>query len=299
MIDDIKLFADSLGVCTTEYAPMSRYTSFKVGGPARLLIEPDSIDNLSKILKFCKEQNEKPVIIGNGTNVLFDDEGTDKTVIRINSKMSKVEFCGNDMIKASSGANLSAVCAKALEYGLSGFEFAYGIPGSVGGAVYMNAGAYGGEIKDIMLFSNHLDSNGEKGSFDSNEADFSYRHSAYCDNDCVITSAVFKGETENPEVIKAKMDDVLRRRKAKQPLEYPSAGSTFKRPEGNFAGALIEQCGLKGKSIGGAKVSEKHAGFIINEGNATAKDIKNLIDFIRETVYKETGVELVPEVKII
>jgi len=280
-------------------APMSKYTSFKIGGPAKVLIEPNSVDSLSEILKACFKENVKPIVLGNGSNVIVKDEGINGVVIMMGSAFSKIEYCGNNMVKAQAGANLATLCKFALEYNLTGLEFAYGIPGTVGGAAFMNAGAYGGEMKDVVMVVNHMNLKGERGSFQGSQLDFSYRHSAYVNSDLIITSVIFYLDTENPEGIKNKMEDFLRRRKAKQPLEYPSAGSTFKRPEGFFAGALIEECGLKGYSVGGAAVSEKHAGFVINKDNATAKDVLDLIDHIQKTVNDSKGVLLEPEVRII
>ena len=190
------------------------------------------------------------------------------------------------------------LCRFALQNSLSGLEFAFGIPGSCGGAAFMNAGAYGGEMKDVLFKCDHIDENGERGSLSGDELNLSYRHSAYSENGCTITGLYLKLKKGNPDEIKAKMDDFLQRRKDKQPLEYPSAGSTFKRPEGYFAGALIEECGLKGKQVGGAQVSEKHAGFIINKGGATCTDILELCKICSETVYKQKGVKLEMEIRV-
>ena len=190
------------------------------------------------------------------------------------------------------------VCRVALENGLSGLEFAYGIPGSCGGGAFMNAGAYGGELKDVMFRCDHIDENGNKGSLEGDELKLSYRHSAYYDNGCVVTGVYFKLRKADKEEIKAKMNDFMGRRRDKQPLEYPSAGSTFKRPEGNFAGALIQQCGLMGTSVGGAEVSTKHAGFVINKGGATCKDVLDLCKKVADTVKAEKGVDLEMEVRV-
>ena len=194
---------------------------------------------------------------------------------------------------------MSRVCNFALENGLTGLEFAFGIPGSAGGAAYMNAGAYGGEMKDVLVECRHIDSNGNFGSLRGEELGLAYRTSAYEHNGYIITTLVMKLSKGNKDEIRAKMQELLQRRKDKQPLEYPSAGSTFKRPEGYFAGALIEECGLKGYSVGGAQVSEKHAGFVINKGSATAKDVLDLIKYIQDKVFSEKGVMLEPEVRLI
>lgn len=190
------------------------------------------------------------------------------------------------------------VCRFALEHGLSGLEFAYGIPGSCGGAAFMNAGAYGGEMKDVLYRCDHIDKNGDRGFLEGDDLKLSYRRSAYYDNGCIVTGLYMRLKKDNPEDIKARMDDFLSRRKAKQPLEYPSAGSTFKRPEGYFAGALIEECNLKGTSVGGAQVSTKHAGFVINTGGATCKDVLALCKKVSDTVKAQKGVELEMEIRV-
>lgn len=287
------------GCTVTENADMSKFTTFKVGGPAKLLVEPNSVDSLSEILKACKAEDIKPVVLGNGSNVLVRDEGINTVVIVMGEAFSKIEYFGNEMVRAQAGAKVASLCNFCLEYSLSGLEFAYGIPGTVGGAAFMNAGAYGGEMKDVIMVVNHMTLDGERGSFQGSQLDFSYRHSAYVSSDLIITSVIFQLSKGNPDAIKTKMTDILGRRRAKQPLEYPSAGSTFKRPEGYFAAALIEECGLKGKAVGGAQVSEKHAGFVINKGGATSEDILSLMDEIKATVLREKGVELEPEVRII
>lgn len=280
-------------------ADMSKFTTFKIGGPAKLVIEPGSVDSLSNVLKACKEEGIKPIVLGNGSNVLVSDEGIDGVVIVMGEAFSKIEYFGNNMVRAQAGAKVSSLCNFCLEYSLTGMEFAFGIPGTVGGAAFMNAGAYGGEMKDVIMVVNHMNLDGERGSFQGSQLGFSYRHSAYTSSDLIITSVIFLLDSGNPDAIKTKMTDILNRRKAKQPLEFPSAGSTFKRPEGYFAAALIDECGLKGKTVGGAQVSEKHAGFVINKGGATAKDVMGLMDEIMRTVKEQKGVELEPEVRIL
>ncbi len=282
-----------------ENADMRKFTTFKIGGPAKLLVLPNSVDALSEILKACKEEGVKPIVLGNGSNVLVRDEGIDGIVIVLGDAFSKIEYAGNDLVRAEAGAKLISLCRFALDYSLGGMEFAFGIPGTVGGAAFMNAGAYGGEMKDVIWVVNHMNLDGERGSFQGSQLDFSYRHSAYSDSDLIITSVIFHLEHDDANGIKNKMDDVQRRRKAKQPLEYPSAGSTFKRPEGYFAAALIDECGLKGKRVGGAEVSEKHSGFVINVGDATASDVLTLMSEVQATVKEQKGVELEPEVRII
>ena len=279
-------------------APMSELTTFRTGGPAAFLAVPDSVDKLKKLIKCCLDSETEYYIIGKGSNILVSDSGIKGAVI-LTTSLEGITYEGEGRITCLAGTPLIRLCSFALENSLSGLEFAYGIPGSAGGAVYMNAGAYGGEMKDVVVSVSHIDKNGDIGSFDKCSLDFGYRRSVYSCGDYVITGAsVILAQSDKNE-IKAKMDDLLSRRKAKQPLDYPSAGSTFKRPDGYFAGALIEQCGLKGFCIGGAQDSEKHAGFVINKGGATANDILSLVEYVKETVYKNTGVILEPEIKFI
>ena len=278
---------------------LCNHISFKVGGPCPLLIEPKNEKQLTGILKLIKETQTPYTILGNGTNVLVLDEGLDKVVVKIGDEMTSLSLEGDDVVCCSAGTKVVTLCKFALENSLSGLEFAYGIPGTCGGAVFMNAGAYGGEVKDVISEITYLTPDLELKTMPVEEAKLSYRHSIFKENGCIVVSAKFKMKKAPKEEIKTAMNDYLSRRKDKQPLEYPSAGSTFKRPEGYFAGALIEQCGFKGKSLGGAQISDKHAGFLINKDNATAKDILDLINLTQETVKKETGVALEPEVIIL
>ena len=291
--------AKNLGVDVFENAPMNKYTSFKTGGNADLLIIPDSIDSLQQIIKKCKELNIKPFVMGNGSNLLVTDNGYKGVIIKIGAQLSGLRMLDDNTIYCESGVMMKTLCNFALDNSLSGLEFAFGIPGNLGGAVYMNAGAYGGEMKDILYSCTHIDDEGNIGTLTKDQLDLGYRHSAYTNNGFTIISATLKLQKGDKTEIKDAMNDKLRRRKEKQPLEFPSAGSTFKRPEGYFAGALIEDCNLKGYSIGGAQVSEKHAGFVINRGGATSTDILNLIKHIQDTVYAKHGVKLETEVKII
>lgn len=299
MYTEIALFAENSGAEVIKDAPMSKYTSFKCGGNASLLIIPNSIDEIKKIIIFCRAKGVEPLIIGNGSNLLVSDNGINGVVIKIGSKISKIELLDDTTIYCEAGASLKSLCMFALENSLSGLEFAYGIPGTLGGAVYMNAGAYGGEMKDVLYSCEHLDTDGKIGSLEKDELDLSYRCSAYTNNGYTVLSAIIKLKKADKTEIKESMNDKLRRRKEKQPLEYGSAGSTFKRPEGYFAGALIEQSGLKGYSVGGAEVSEKHAGFVINKNGATATDVIKLIHDVQNKVYEKFGVMLETEVKII
>ncbi len=278
--------------------PLRDYTSFKIGGKADLLVFPDSKNKILAVTEFARNASIPVFVLGKGSNLLVSDEGFRGVVINT-CKMDKIELIDETTISCQCGASLSRLCRFALDNSLEGLEFAFGIPGTAGGAAYMNAGAYGGEMKDVLIRCEHITPGGELSEFDADKLDLSYRHSVYSDSDYVILSLVLKLKKGDKNEIKARMDDLMSRRKDKQPLEYPSAGSTFKRPEGYFAGALIEQCGLKGYSSGGAQVSEKHAGFVVNKGGATAADVLNVINHCRETVYSETGVTLEPEVKII
>lgn len=277
---------------------MSLHTTFKIGGPARVAVFPKSEGEISKIIKQCNELNARYTVVGNGSNLLVSDDGIDAVVIVLGKDFGEVKLLDEQTIFAEAGAQLMKVCRIALENGLSGLEFAYGIPGSCGGGAFMNAGAYGGELKDVMFRCDHIDKNGNKGSLEGDELKLSYRHSAYYDNGCVVTGVYFKLRKADKEEIKAKMDDFMGRRRDKQPLEYPSAGSTFKRPKDNFAGALIQQCGLMGLSVGGAEVSTKHAGFVINKGGATCKDVLDLCKKVVDTVKAEKGVDLEMEVRV-
>lgn len=299
MYNEIALFAENCGATVIKDAPMKKYTSFRCGGNASVLVIPDSVDTLKKIIDFCNIQNIKPLIIGNGSNLLVTDNGINGVVIKIGSDISKIELLDETTIRCEAGASLKSLCMFALENSLSGLEFAYGIPGTLGGAVYMNAGAYGGEMKDVLASVTHIDSDGNIGELTQDELNLRYRGSVYTDNNYTIVSAVMKLQKADKKDIKAAMDDKLQKRKDKQPLEYGSAGSTFKRPEGYFAGALIEQSGLKGYTVGGAQVSEKHAGFVINKDNATSTDVINLIKDVQNIVYDKFGVMLETEVKII
>lgn len=277
--------------------PMSKHTSFKIGGPADVFINITADSALVDILKFCKQNSVPYFIIGNGSNLLVNDNGIHGVCIKLNYNKDVIKLVNETTIICKASVSLSKLCKFALDNSLSGLEFAWGIPGSVGGAVFMNAGAYSGEIKDVILSCSHVDNDGNAGFFLKNQLDLSYRHSVYSDLNYVITAAKFQLKRDNPVFISRRMDDFMNKRRSKQPLDFPSAGSIFKRPSGHFTGSLIEKCGLKGKSIGGAMVSNKHAGFIINTGNASCKDVTDLITLIQNTVYKEKGINLECEVR--
>ena len=297
--DKIFEYAESIGCKAERNVPMSRYTTFRIGGNAAVMLTPKTDEQLSLAVKECRKESIDPFILGNGSNMLISDDGLDTVVINMCRPEADIRLVSGDTIVCNGGATMSKVCNFALENDLTGLEFAFGIPGSAGGAAYMNAGAYGGEMKDVLIECRHIDRNGDFGSLKGDELELSYRTSAYEHNGFIITELVMKLSKGDHDAIKAKMQELLQRRKDKQPLEYPSAGSTFKRPVGYFAGGLIEECGLKGCSVGGAQVSEKHAGFIINKGSATAKDVLSLIKYVQETVYREKGVMLEPEVRLI
>ena len=277
--------------------PMERYTTFRIGGPADVMFFPETPQEILVAQALATESGVPVTVIGCGSNLLVSDAGIRGLVIALGKPFSRIEVRGN-AIFAQAGARLSAVANAALAHGLTGLEFASGIPGSVGGGAYMNAGAYGGQLSDVLTEVELL-RDGMAVRVPASEMDFGYRYSAAMESGALITGATFALQPGDPEEIRARMDDLNGRRRDKQPLEYPSAGSTFKRPEGYFAGALIEQAGLKGCRIGGAMVSEKHAGFIVNAGNATAQDVFELIMRVQHTVLDRSGVWLEPEVRLI
>ena len=288
----------STGAIVIENAPMSEYTSFEIGGPADLLIEPGSKESLAFCFKALKEAGIKPTIIGAGSNLLVSDQGIRGAVIRLGKAMSRVTVNENT-ITAEAGVSLARLANEALSAGLSGLEFASGIPGTLGGAVFMNAGAYGGEMKDVVEETEYLTKDGTLATVSGEEHAFGYRHSFFSENGGIVLGSKMILSPKDPEEIRATMLDFNTRRKEKQPLSFPSAGSFFKRPEGHFAGKLIEDAGLKGTTVGGAQISEKHAGFVINIGNATAQDVCNLMKLVREKILSETGVTLEPEVRML
>ena len=277
--------------------PMSRHTTFRTGGPAEYLVSPD-MDGLPGVIAFCREQGIPLTVIGNGSNLLVGDKGISGVVVEIGRSMGEIRLEGNK-ITAQAGALLSAVSARAAAEGLTGLEFASGIPGSVGGAVIMNAGAYGGEMKDTLVAATVLTKEGEIVRLPAEELDLSYRHSNLPEKESIVLEAEFVLTEGDVDQIAATLAELKQQRTSKQPLEYPSAGSTFKRPEGHFAGKLIEDAGLKGYTIGGAQVSEKHCGFVINKGGATSEDVLNLIRHIQDVVQEQFGVALETEVRLI
>ncbi len=291
-------FTDTLSNSNIAYTlnePMSAHTTFKIGGAADIMITVQSIDELKTALSACKDSDVPFMILGNGSNLLVSDDGIEGAVILLDGDFKAITVDG-ETVTAGAGAKLSKLCTVALDEELSGLEFAYGIPGSVGGAMYMNAGAYGGEMKDVALSVTALTADGEVKEYSLEELNLGYRTSIFKTNGEIILFSKYQLHKGERSAIKAQMDDVMNRRKTKQPLEYPSAGSVFKRPEGAFAGTLIEQCGLKGRTVGGAQVSEKHAGFIINVGGATCDDVMNLVKLVQDVVKTETGYFLEREI---
>ena len=279
-----------------EEEPMKKHTTFRIGGPAEYLILPQTTEEIADVIKLCRQEEIPWYIVGNGSNLLVADEGVRGVVIQLlrNFNQIQVEGC---QIRMQAGAQNAAVAKRALDASLTGFEFAAGIPGTIGGAVVMNAGAYGGEMKDILKEVTVLDPNGMIRTIPAEELELGYRTSIIARKGYVVLEAVIVLKTGDPKEIKAAMDELKEKRVTKQPLEYPSAGSTFKRPEGYFAGKLIMDAGLRGFSVGGAQISEKHCGFVINKGNATAKDVTELMDETKKIVMEKFGVVLEPEVK--
>ena len=286
------------GIPFRENEPLAAHCTFKIGGPAQLFVQPQTEQQLCSAAALCKEQAVRYYLLGNGSNILFADEGFAGVVIDISALDSDIAVEGN-MLTAGAGVRLTALCRAALEHGLSGLEFAYGIPGTVGGAVYMNAGAYGGEMKDVLTVVRYLTAEGEVVQASAAELDLSYRHSIFEENGGCILSAQFALQPGNTADIRAKMDELMAKRVDKQPLDKPSAGSTFKRPAGAFAAALIDQCGLRGFRHGGAAVSDKHCGFVVNLGGATCADVLALCDEVRAIVKEKTGYELEKEIRVV
>lgn len=294
-IEDLKKHFTKLHMMENE--PMCKHTTFRIGGPADLYVEPN-IEEVGDVICYCVENDIPLTILGNGSNVLVSDDGIRGVVISLGNQMSDIKVEGN-MIFAEAGALLAKVANEAAAHSLGGMEFAAGIPGTIGGAMIMNAGAYGGEMKDVVKSVTVVNYDGDMEVWQADELDLSYRHSRMMEEDVIVLSAVFELEPADESEIRAKMADFRGRRQEKQPLEFPSAGSTFKRPEGYFAGKLIMDAGLAGYTVGGAQVSEKHCGFVINRGSATAADVCQLMDDVVRQVQEKYNVTLEPEVRII
>ena len=276
--------------------PMSRHTTFRVGGPAALMALPVSEEQLVAAVKIARTEEIEPLWVGLGSNLLVDDNGLNAFVIKTAPQMNTCKVDGTT-VTAWAGAPLAQVANAAADHSMTGLEFAHGIPGSLGGGVTMDAGAYDGEMRQVVRWVRALNRNCEVEELAAEQCEFGYRHSIFSDGSRLVLSAVMELQHGDESAIRGRMAELMAKRKEKQPLEWPSAGSTFKRPEGYFAAALIDQCGLKGLTVGGAQVSEKHAGFVINAGGATCRDILNLMDEVRERVFRATGIELEPEVK--
>lgn len=287
MIDETRIYKEE---------PMKKHTTFRVGGNADYFIVPKTIEEVKNVVALCKETDMPYYILGNGSNLLVSDKGYRGVIIQIYKEMNEICIEG-DQIKVQAGALLSKIGSAALEAGLTGFEFASGIPGTIGGAVVMNAGAYGGEMKDVLEEVTALTPEGEAIVLRKEELELGYRTSIIAKKDYIVLEAKLKLEKGEKDAIKGRMDELKLQRTTKQPLEYPSAGSTFKRPEGYFAGKLIQDAGLRGFQVGGAQVSEKHCGFVINKDHATAADVWELMCQVRAIVKEKFGVELEPEVK--
>lgn len=278
--------------------PMKKHTTFRVGGPARALVEPGSAEDVKSVVEFCKNEQIPYYIVGNGSNLLVSDKGYDGVIIHLFKNMSAMRIEGNK-VYVQAGALLSKVAVQAGRKGLTGMEFASGIPGTIGGALVMNAGAYGGEMKDVLTSVEYLAADGNIVEVPAAELDLSYRHSIFEENGGCILSATFRLKKGDAASIKARMDELMQKRIDKQPLDKPSAGSTFKRPAGAFAAALIDQCGLRGYRHGGAAVSEKHCGFVVNLGGATCADVLALCDEVRSIVKEKTGYDLEKEIRVV
>lgn len=299
IISDVIEYAEKLGCCCLINEPLSRHTTFKVGGPCDVAVLVNSEQAIASLLRYCTTNDINTLVIGNGSNLLVSDKGYNGVVLIVGKDFQGISLIDDTTIEVSAGTTLTQLCMFALQNSLTGLEFAYGIPGTVGGGVFMNAGAYDGEISDVIESATAVDFSGKVLTFTAQQMQLGYRKSIFHEIDCVITKAVFRLKKGDKQAIKDKMDDLMQRRKSKQPLEYPSAGSTFKRPMGNFAGKLIDECGLRGYRVGGAQVSEKHCGFVINKENASFDDIMTLIKNVQNIVYEKTGYCLECEVKII
>lgn len=278
--------------------PMSLHTTFRIGGPADLFVTPGSIQAVADSIRICKETQTPYAVIGNGSNLLVSDTGYRGVIIQIGRNLNQVSVNGEE-IRAQAGAMLSVIAKTALSESLTGFEFASGIPGTLGGAAVMNAGAYGGEMKDVLTEVTVLTREGEIRTVPAEKLEMGYRTSLAAKNGWIILEAVLKFQKGDAEAIRGRMEELKMQRVTKQPLDLPSAGSTFKRPEGYFAGKLIMDAGLRGFTVGGAQISEKHCGFVVNKGGATAEDVRNLICAVQKKVQEDAGVKLEPEVKFI
>ena len=296
LIEELTELLGNDRVLTNE--PMSRHTTFRIGGPADLFLLPNTVEEIKKIREICIQEQESYFILGNGSNLLVSDSGFRGVIIQTYRNLAQIQV-EEDCIRAQAGALLSGIAQAAKAASLTGFEFAAGIPGTLGGAVVMNAGAYGGEMKDVLKEATVLDSEGQIRRIPAGKLAMGYRTSVIKEAGYMVLEAVISLKKGDPDQIRETMKDLTQRRISKQPLEYPSAGSTFKRPEGYFSGKLIMDSGLRGYTHGGAQVSEKHCGFVINTGGATARDVCELMEHVQKTVYEKYNVKLEPEVKFL
>ena len=294
----IKKLKEIPDIAVLTQAPMKDYTSFQIGGPAEVLVQPETVESLCDCAKILQQSGIKPTVIGAGSNLVVSDRGIAGVVLRLAKPMSRITVEDN-ILTAEAGVSLAQLAATAQKAGLSGLEFASGIPGTLGGAVFMNAGAYGGEMKDVVIETDFLAEDGSLKTLAGDAHQFAYRKSAFSGTSCIILRSRLHLSPGDPDTIRETMRELNSRRKEKQPLNYPSAGSFFKRPEGHFAGKLLEDAGLKGLSCGGAQISEKHAGFMINTGGATAQDVCALMNRVQKIVYEQFGVSLEPEVRFL
>lgn len=299
MYNDIKKLSEELGCKVLVNEPMAKHTTFKIGGPADLFIRIFNINSLKVILKEIIGNSLNYFLLGKGSNLLVSDLGFRGIVLKLDGDFNIVKKTDDTTVQCGSSASLAKVCVFALKNGLSGLEFAWGIPGTCGGATYMNAGAYNSDMSSIITNCMSIDKKGFIKNIEVKDLKLSYRKSIFSENDDVILYTSMKLSPGDKNKIRSQMYEYISRRKSKQPLEFPNSGSVFKRPPNNYAGTLIEKCGLKGKKIGDAMVSNKHAGFIVNVGNATCEDVTNLIKFVQETVFDKTGILLEKEVIII
>ena len=297
-IEALEKYALSLECSAEREVSMKNYTSFKVGGPAELFLSPEDAGQTAKLVRFCEKEEIPVFVLGKGSNLLVSDRGIKGAVI-YTGKQCGISLVNENTVRAQSGASLAQLCTFALENSLSGLEFAYGIPGTVGGAVFMNAGAYGGEMKDVVKEAVVMKPDGEILRLKKDKLELGYRTSVIAKKGYLVLSALLELEKGDKGAIEARMQELKEARTSKQPLEYASAGSTFKRPEGYFAGKLIMDAGLRGYSVGGAQVSEKHCGFVVNRGGATARNVMDLVCHVQEEVKKQFGVELEMEVKLL
>ena len=297
--EEFAAVCEQAGAEITPDAPLAPLTTFRIGGSCKALVTLPDAEACQTVFSYLRENRIPHSLIGRGSNLLVPDEGYDGIVLKLSGKLSAEITTEDGIVTCGAGVSLKNLCKFALDRSLTGLEFAYGIPGSVGGAVYMNAGAYDGEISQVLQYVTILDENGKLRTLPAEALELRYRHSIFMEREWVILNAGFWLELGNADVIREKMQDLLGRRKSKQPLDFPSAGSTFKRPEGSYASKLIDECGLKGCTVGGAQVSENHAGFVINRGGATFADVMAVCRHVQETVKAQTGYELELEPEIL